>query len=117
MADLSGKISDSDAISSTEHSEVGKDFVNEKGIARPADPSQNGSTRSNGRQVSEWEALQIAEAGDIDTIDREIGEVEADLQAMHIKSTWFKPQLILKDPKYFTWLLVGALLQSELSVL
>lgn len=59
------------------------------------------------RQVSEWEAIQIVAAGDNDAIDREIALVEADLQAMNIRSTWYKPQLKMKDPRHFTWLLVG----------
>ena len=65
------------------------------------------------RQVSEWEAIQIAAAGDIDTINREMDEVEAELQAKNIRSTWHKPQLRLKDAKYFTWLLVGTKQQKQ----
>jgi hypothetical protein len=74
--------------------------VNEKDLAVAPAPASR-------RVISEWEAMQIAEAGDHDTIDREIAHVEADRQAMDIKSTWFKPQLKLKDPRHFTWLLVG----------
>lgn len=59
------------------------------------------------RAVSEWEAIQMAAAGDTDSIDRELALVEADLQKMNIKSTWYKPQLKMKDPRHFTWLLVG----------
>ncbi len=102
------KMSDSDAISSAEHSDAGvpvKD-VNEKNISVPARPVNN-------RKVSEWEAIQMAAAGDVETIDRELDEIDADLQAMNIKSTWFKPQLKLKDPRHFTWLLVGRLLVSQ----
>lgn len=73
-------------------------MVDEKNIASRPAPR---------RQVSEWEAIQIAAAGDNDSIDREIAEVEADLQKMNIKSTWYKPQLKMKDPRHFTWLLVG----------
>lgn len=95
--------SDADAISSTEHSEANVPVreVNEKNVA--LSPEKAG----NRRVLSEWEALQIAEAGDHDTIDREIATVEADLQAMNIGSTWYKPQLKIKDPRHFTWLLVG----------
>jgi hypothetical protein len=91
-----------DAISSSEHSGDGlpRETVNEKNISMPARPKAN-------RATSEWEALQIAEAGDLDTIDREVAEIEADLQAMNIRSTWYKPQLKLSDPRYFTWLLVS----------
>lgn len=90
-------------VSSTEPSEAGMPVkeVNEKNVATPAPPPQAS------RRLSEWEAIQIAAAGDHDTIDREIGEIEASLQEMNIKSTWFKPQLRLNDPRHFTWLLVG----------
>ena len=103
------EIKDVDAISSDENSEGGnptKQVVDEK--AFPAGPQRNQPTRpTGGRRVSEWEAIQIAAAGDLDTIDREVAEVEADLQQMNIQSTWSKPQLRLKDPRHFTWLLVG----------
>jgi hypothetical protein len=102
------EIKDVDAISSDENSEGGiptKQVVDEK--AFPAGPQRNQPTRpTGGRRVSEWEAIQIAAAGDLDTIDREVAEVEADLQ-----STWSKPQLRLKDPRHFTWLLVGTFLR------
>ncbi|KAH9210992.1 fructose transporter 1 [Leptodontidium sp. 2 PMI_412] len=96
------KISDSDAISSTEHSDAGAQMkdVNEKDISTPACPP-------NRRNVSEWEAIQMAAAGDVESIDREIDEIDAELQNLNIKSTWHKPQLRLKDPRHFTWLLVG----------
>lgn len=75
---------------------------------KPKGPSRNNSVySSSGRKVSEWEALQMVAAGDLDTINREIDAVEADLVAMNIQSTWYKPQLKLSDPRYFTWLLVG----------
>jgi hypothetical protein len=103
------KNSDSDAISSADHSETGVPAVSsidEKDIA--LSPGQKRSDLGP-RRVSEWEAIQIAAAGDLDTINREVDEIEADLQVMNIQSTWLKPQLRLKDPKYFTWLLVGKL--------
>jgi hypothetical protein len=100
MAD--SKASDNGVTSATEHNETNVPMkqVDEKNIALPPKPQHS-------RQVSEWEALQIAAVGDNDTIDREIAMVEADLQAMNIQSTWFKPQIRLKDPRHFTWLLVG----------
>lgn len=70
-------------------------------------PSRHNSVISSGRRVSEWEALQIVAAGDDETIDREIDEIEASLQQMNITSSWYKPQLKLSDPRYFTWLLVS----------
>jgi hypothetical protein len=89
-------------ISSTEHSM--KD--SEKAI--PPAAQRNQSVYSNaGRRLSEWEALQIVAAGDLETINAEVDAIEVDLQAMDIKSTWYKPLLQFSDPKYFTWLLVG----------
>jgi hypothetical protein len=103
------EIKDVDAISSDENNEGGiptTQAVDEK--AFPVGPQRNQPARpTGGRRVSEWEAIQIAAAGDLDTIDREVAEVEADLQQMNIQSTWLKPQLRLKDPRHFTWLLVG----------
>jgi hypothetical protein len=109
---------DTDAISSTEHSEAGvpgkeytsgsEDIAKEEDIGNPMGPQRNHSVHTTGgRRVSEWEALQIAAAEDYTTIDAEVYEIEADLQRMDIKSTWFKPQLRLKNPRYFNWLLVG----------
>lgn len=129
MADL--KPSEVDAISSTEHSEVNvpakkvamaddtKPEVNEKDIGRPADPERRQSQKSvyssSGRKVSGWEALQMVAAGDLETINREMDDIEADLQTMNIKSTWYKPQLRLNDPRYFTWLLVGKFMDIRCS--
>ena len=109
---------DVDAISSTEHSEAGvpnkeytsgsEDILKEEDIGHPREPQRNKSVYStSGRRVSEWEALQIAAAGDYTTIDAEVYEIEAALQSLDIKSTWFKPQLRLRNPRYFNWLLVG----------
>ena len=103
-----------DAISSPDHSAsdsppkkvtLAGDSMDEKDVAKPQ--RNNSLYSSSGRRVSEWEALQIVAAGDLETIDREIDEIEASLQEMNIQSTWYKPQLRLKDPRYFTWLLVS----------
>ncbi|CZR69200.1 related to myo-inositol transport protein ITR1 [Phialocephala subalpina] len=96
------KVSDDNAISSTESSDgVPVKDVDEKHVAvAPAHPEAR-------RGFSEWEAIQIAAAGDNDTIDREIAEIEASLTEMNIKSTWYKPQLKLNNPKHFTFLLVA----------
>ena len=92
-----------DEISSAEHSI--KDA--EKASPRP-DPARNQSVYStSGRKVSEWEALQIAAAGDLTTINAEVDAIEMELQAMDMRSTWYKPLIKFSDPKYFTWLLVG----------
>jgi hypothetical protein len=91
-------------ISKTSQNDGDMDFSkDEKTIGHTDIPSRPKPTR----QVSEWEALQIVAAGDMDTINREMDEIEAELQAKNITSTWLKPQLRLKDPRYFTWLLVG----------
>ncbi|TVY39035.1 Arabinose-proton symporter [Lachnellula occidentalis] len=114
------KLSEVDASSLPDHIETESppkkvtlisDDMDEKHIAKP---QRNNSTySSSGRQVSEWEALQIVAAGDLETIDREIGEIDASLQQMNIQSTWLKPQLRLKDPRYFTWLLVALNLTTK----
>lgn len=90
-----------DEISSTEHS------IKDTEKARP-DPARNQSVYStSGRKVSEWEAIQIAAAGDLTTINAEVDAIEIELQAMNMRSTWYKPLIKFDDPKYFTWLLVG----------
>ena len=59
------------------------------------------------RRVSEWEALQIAQAGDLETINAEVDEIEAELQLLNLRSTWYKPLLKFNNPKMFNYLLVG----------
>lgn len=59
------------------------------------------------RRVSEWEALQIARAGDLETINAEVDEIEAELQLLNLRSTWYKPLLKFRNPKMFNYLLVG----------
>ncbi|KAI9817889.1 MAG: hypothetical protein M1827_001008 [Pycnora praestabilis] len=72
------------------------------------DPNRKFSVHStSGRRLSEWEAMQVAAAGDMETIDAEIDEIEAELQTMNKKSRWYKFELSFKDPRHFTWLLVG----------
>lgn len=93
-----------DEISSTDHSI--KDT--EKALDCPAGAQRNQSVyTTGGHKVSEWEALQIAAAGDLQTINAEVDGIEADLQAMNMRSTWYKPLVKFSDPRYFTWLLVG----------
>jgi sugar porter (SP) family MFS transporter len=71
-------------------------------------PKRNKSVYStSGRRMSEWEAMQIAAAGDFVTIDAEVDELEAEFQSQPKTSHWYKYELQFKDPKYFTWLLVG----------
>lgn len=57
--------------------------------------------------LSELEAMQIAEAGDFSFIDAEIEQLEANLQRTQKPSRWYRYELQFKDPRYFTWLLVG----------
>ena len=93
---------EADEISSTEHS------VKDSEQAIPPAAQRNQSVYStHGRRLSEWEALQIVAAGDLETINAEVDAIEVDLRAMNMKSTWYKPLLQFSNPKYFTWLLVG----------
>lgn len=71
------------------------DFGNEKGAAG-ARPDHIG------RRVSEWEALQIAAAGDMETIDHEVLDLEAEVTARG-KSRSDVFQLRFKDPRHYTW--------------
>jgi hypothetical protein len=65
------------------------------------------AARKSPRNVSEWEALQIAQAGDLATINAEVDEIEAELQLLNLRSTWYKPLLKFRNPKTFNYLLVG----------
>jgi hypothetical protein len=91
---------ENDEISSTERSLEDTEKAMDRPAARPI---------ASGRKVSEWEALQIAAAGDLQTINAEVDAIEVDLQAMNMRSTWYKPLVRFSDPRYFTWLLVGML--------
>lgn len=64
-------------------------------------------TSASKRHISEWEAMQIAAAGDFETIDAEVDELEAQLQQNQKKNRWYHYRLSFNDPKYFLWLLVG----------
>jgi hypothetical protein len=99
----------------TEPSDVSFSAKDAEKAMPPKGPNRNQSTfSSSGRKISEWEALQIAEAGDLQTINGVIDAVEEDLQQLNIKSTWLKPLLKFSDPRHFTWLLVGK--QIEIGV-
>lgn len=108
MSDL--KNVEADTISSTRDSDTPTKphMVNEEDIDNSGKPAQK-------RRTSEWEALQIVAAGDFDTIDAEVAEIEADLQRMNLQSTWYKPLIQFRDPKFFTWLLVGACFREYLA--
>jgi hypothetical protein len=112
-AESKGIGADADAISSSHHSETipprNAEAVNEKDVGlSPKHPIHN-----TNRRVSEWEALQIAQAGDLDTINAEVDEIEADLQRMNLRSTWYKPLLNFRDPKLFGYLLVGKIYECS----
>jgi hypothetical protein len=81
------------------------DDVNEKDIGVP-EPNPTAHHKST-RRVSEWEALQIARAGDLETINAEVDEIEAELQLLNLRSTWYKPLLNFRNPQMFNYLLVG----------
>lgn len=72
-------------------------------------PKEDSAGHKPTRHVSEWEALQIAQAGDLETINAEVDEIEAELQQLNLRSTWYKPLLKFRDPKTFNYLLVGKL--------
>ncbi|RFU36070.1 hypothetical protein B7463_g210, partial [Scytalidium lignicola] len=57
--------------------------------------------------ISELEAMQIAQDGDFSVIDGEIEQLEASLLRAEKPSRWFHYELNFKDPRHFTWLLVG----------
>ncbi|RAL58322.1 hypothetical protein DID88_006434 [Monilinia fructigena] len=81
------------------HDEGVSDIDTEKGAAT-ARPDHIG------RRVTEWEAIQIAAAGDMETIDNEVQDLEAEVTARG-KSRSDVFQLTFKDPRHYTWLLVA----------
>ncbi|TAQ84379.1 hypothetical protein B7494_g7296 [Chlorociboria aeruginascens] len=90
----------------TEDSEK-RDIVKGEDIGK-ADFSRKQSVHSaRDRQISELEAIRIAAAGDFDIINTEVDELEIGLAARNKASRWFKYELKLSDPRYFTWLLVA----------
>ncbi|PQE17831.1 MFS sugar transporter protein [Rutstroemia sp. NJR-2017a WRK4] len=108
MSENPPKAVESDAISSSGHTEARTpanlsddekhSLGDEKGVtARP---------KHINRRVSEWEALQIAAAGDMETIDAEVQDLEDEVTARG-KSFSDRFQLNFKDPRHYTWLLVA----------
>ncbi|ESZ94622.1 hypothetical protein SBOR_5033 [Sclerotinia borealis F-4128] len=102
MSDLHTK----EDISSSNHTiptklseEEASDVGNEKG-ATPTRPNHIGV------RVSEWEAIQIAAAGDMETIDNEVEDLEAEVTARGTSRADIF-QLSFKDPRHYTWLLVA----------
>ncbi|KKY29084.1 putative mfs sugar [Phaeomoniella chlamydospora] len=71
----------------------------------PLGPSRQHSTVS--RRLSEAEAIRIVLEGGA-AVDEEIADLEAELAANPIQSTFLNPQLLsFNDPRHFTWLLVA----------
>jgi hypothetical protein len=68
------------------------------------DPKRQQSFAS--RRLSEAQAMRLADQ-DAAVVDSEIAEFEAELAANPVKSTFLNPQISFKDPRHFTWLLVG----------
>ena len=60
----------------------------------------------SGRRLSEWDAMKIAKQGGAE-IDEEIAQLERELEAHPVKISWHSPIIKFKDPRHFTWLLVG----------
>ncbi|KAL3418081.1 sugar transporter [Phlyctema vagabunda] len=67
---------------------------------------KNSVYSNSGRRMTEWEAIQIAAAGDLETINAEIDEIDLDLQNTPRSTRWYNYELNFKDPRHFTWLLV-----------
>jgi hypothetical protein len=106
MADSQDTSAEASVVNSNKQDENGSALYapTENNIGLPqGDPA----ARKPSRHVSEWEALQIAQAGDLATINAEVDEIEAELQLLNLRSTWYKPLLKFKNPKTFNYLLVG----------
>lgn len=72
-------------------------------IQRP-DPARNPSMAS--RRMSEAQAMAMAK-DDMTAVDEEIAEFEAELASNPIHAPFLNPNVSLKDPRHFTWLLVA----------
>lgn len=101
----------SDSLNSEKPGAPDADQISSSSVSEPVSNKMENSnivpvvTRASQRRIGEWEAMQIAEAGDFETIDAEVNELEAQLRPR--KNRWYKYELSFEDPKYFTWLLVG----------
>ncbi|KAM3083047.1 fructose symporter [Clarireedia jacksonii] len=108
MSDHPPKVVDSDGISSSAHTEA-RTAANLSDDEKHSIGDEKGVTprpQHINRRVSEWEALQIAAAGDMETIDAEVQDLENEVTARG-KSFSDRFQLNFKDPRHYTWLLVA----------
>lgn len=58
------------------------------------------------RRMSEWDAMKIAKEGGVE-IDEEIELLDQELAENPIHHSIWSPVINFKDPRHFTWLLVG----------
>lgn len=72
-------------------------------VQRPQ-PSRNSSMAS--RRMSSVQAMAMAK-DDMTAVDEEIAEFEAELLANPVHAPFLNPNVSLKDPRHFTWLLVA----------
>lgn len=103
MADTKNEVeavsSEDNVVTLARRSNAGKiDYLDEKehADARPV------AARKKTEPLSEWEALQLAQAGDMDTIDAEVLELEEQYSARKGSSHWYNYELNFKDPRHFT---------------
>ena len=70
--------------------------------------TDNGRKYSTGgpRRQSQWDAMKIAKEGGVE-IDEEIELLEEELRNNPVPNSIFAPVINFKDPRHFTWLLVG----------
>lgn len=73
-------------------------------MIHPPNVPRNASVAS--RRISEVQAIAIAR-DDMVAVNEEIAEFEAELKANPIHAPFMNPNVSLKDPRHFTWLLVA----------
>jgi sugar porter (SP) family MFS transporter len=111
MADSEKSSSNGTDLKHSVDGEAHIDHVEPKGLGtQPIHSGPNGDGgrqySTSGRRISEYEAMKIAKE-DHATIDAEIAELEAELEANPIAKSWLSPVITFKDPRHFTWLLVA----------
>jgi sugar porter (SP) family MFS transporter len=103
---MSSEEKNADAISSS-HNSNSEAVLPSKLDDEKTAAAAGGRRPSHSRRMSEWEAIQLAAAGDMETIDAEVLDLDEELAASPKSSRWWNYELHFKDPRYFTWLLVG----------
>ena len=80
----------------------------QKEVVLEAPPGDRKMSYASGRsrRMSQWDAIVIAKEGG-EEVDEEIAELEQELQQNPLKKHLFSPEIKFKDPRHFTWLLVG----------